>query len=130
MVQVVALRPFVPARDFAMSKLFYQALGCAITYDDAAIAIFKQDSFSFILQNYYVKEFADNCMLQLVVTDVDAWWRAHVDAETLAESFGVKSPRPPVMQAWGMKVGFVFDPSGVLWHVAEAVDLKTTPDQS
>ncbi len=24
------------------------------------------------------------------------------------------------LQPWGLKVGFVFDPSGVLWHVAEA----------
>ncbi len=24
------------------------------------------------------------------------------------------------LQSWGLKVGFVVDPSGVLWHVAEA----------
>lgn len=33
--------------------------------------------------------------------------------------FSVNAPRAPAMQNWGMKVGFIFDPSGVLWHVAE-----------
>ena len=118
MDDVLALRPFVPAKDFALSKRFYQALGFAPTHEDAEIAILKLGSFSFILQNFYVAEFADNCMVQLLVRDVDAWWR-RIDGATLVAEFGVKPPRAPAMQSWGMKVGFLFDPSGVLWHVAE-----------
>jgi uncharacterized glyoxalase superfamily protein PhnB len=57
-------------------------------------------------------------MAQILVRDVDAWWR-RIDAERLVAEFGVKPPRPPAVQSWGMKVGFIFDPSGVLWHVAE-----------
>jgi uncharacterized glyoxalase superfamily protein PhnB len=120
MEQVLGLRPFVPAKDFALSKRFYQALGFAITFQDAQIAMLKLESFSFILQDYYVQEFAENCMLQLLVRNADAWW-GRVDADKLVEEFAVKPPRPPAMQSWGMKVGFLFDPSGVLWHVAEAM---------
>jgi hypothetical protein len=27
--------------------------------------------------------------------------------------------RAPAMQSWGLRVGYVHDPSGVLWHVAQ-----------
>jgi hypothetical protein len=33
--------------------------------------------------------------------------------------FGVQAPKAPVMQPWGLRVAYVFDPCGVLWHVAE-----------
>jgi hypothetical protein len=118
MDQVLALRPFVPAKDFALSKRFYQTLGFALTLEDATIAILKLGSFSFILQNFYVPEHADNTMVQLLVREVDVWWQ-RIDAAKLVAEFAVKPPRAPAMQDWGLKVGFVFDPSGVLWHVAE-----------
>jgi hypothetical protein len=118
--QVLALRPFVPAQDFARSKLFYERLGFVATHADKDIVMLKQGSFSFILQNYFVKDWADNCMLQLLVRDADAWWRDHIDAAKLAADFAVKVPQVPAMQSWGMKVGFIWDPAGVLWHVGEA----------
>ncbi len=120
MEQVLSLRPFIPAQDFAASKRFYQALGFAITLDTPDLAILKQESFSFLLQNYYVREFAENCMVQLMVRNAEDWW-ARVDAPALVSAFGVREPRPPAIQSWGMKVGFLFDPSGVLWHVAGAI---------
>jgi len=119
MDQVLALRPFVPAKDFEQSKKFYQALGFVLTLEDAQIAILKQGSFSFILQKFYATEAAGNQMVQMLVRDADAWWRQHVDAAKLAASFDVKPPQAPTMQSWGLKVGFIWDPSGVLWHLAE-----------
>ncbi len=119
MDQVLALRPFVPAKDFALSKRFYQALGFALTHDAEDIAFLKLGSFSFILQDFYVQAAAENMMLQVLVRDVTAWWRG-IDADALVREFGVQPPRAPALQGWGMTVGFVFDPSGVLWHVAEA----------
>jgi len=118
MEQVLGLRPFVPAKDRAVSTRFYHALGFATTHEDGGVTILKQEAFSFILQEFYVKEFAENLMVQLLVRDADAWW-ARVDGAALAAEFGVRAPRAPTMQEWGMKVGFLFDPSGVLWHVAE-----------
>jgi uncharacterized glyoxalase superfamily protein PhnB len=37
----------------------------------------------------------------------------------LAKNFGVATPKPPAMQSWGLRIAYVVDPSGVLWHVAE-----------
>jgi hypothetical protein len=119
MKQVLDLRPFIPARDFALSTRFYHELGFAASYQDEQIALLDLDDFGINLQNFYVKEFAENCMLQLLVRDVDLWWQ-RIDRTRLVETFGVKPPRDPAMQSWGMKVGFLFDPSGVLWHVAQA----------
>ncbi|SAL43211.1 glyoxalase/bleomycin resistance protein/dioxygenase [Caballeronia peredens] len=119
MNQLLALRPFVPAKDFDLSKRFYEALGFRITHEDDNIAMLKAESFSFILQNFYVKELAENFMLQMLVRDVDAWWRDK-NPEALSERFAVNAARAPAIQSWGMKVGFLFDPSGVLWHVAES----------
>ena len=116
---ILALRPFIPARDYDLSRRFYEALGFVATHRDEDVMILKLGSFSVILQNFYVAEAAENLMVQVLVRDVDAWW-ARADPARLVEAFGVKSPKAPVMQSWGLKVGFLFDPSGVLWHVAEA----------
>jgi uncharacterized glyoxalase superfamily protein PhnB len=57
-------------------------------------------------------------MMQLMVDDLDAWW-AHIDSLELSKQFGVPSPKAPAMQSWGLRVAFVVDPAGVLWHVAQ-----------
>ena len=115
---ILGIRPFVPAKDFAVSMTFYEALGFRLTYRDSHIAIATLGGFSFILQNFYVEEFAKNCMLQMLVEDAHAWWAAH-DPAAVAAGFTVKPPIPPTLQHWGLVVGFIFDPSGVLWHIAE-----------
>ncbi len=120
MEQILAIRPFVPSQDYAKSIAFYEALGFTSTHHDSNVTILKQDSFSFILQSYYQKDFAENCMVQVMVRNANSWWRDHVDADHLVAAFGVKPPIPPKMQDWGLKVGFLFDPSGVLMHIAEA----------
>ena len=118
MSDVLALRPFVPAQDYAVSKRFYQALGFTLTLEDEHVSILKTGSFSFLLQSFYNRELAENLMVHLLVRDADAWWRTH-DPARLEGSYPIKPPRAPEMQPWGLKVGFVFDPSGVLWHIAE-----------
>jgi uncharacterized glyoxalase superfamily protein PhnB len=107
----------MPAKDFALSKAFYEALGFTKLLDDE-VAIFEIGSTGFILQAYYQKDWAENFMMQLMVDDLDAWW-AHIQTLDLPGRFGVQPPRPPKMQPWGLRVAYVFDPSGVLWHVSE-----------
>lgn len=119
MDQVLGLRPFVPAKDRALSTRFYEALGFATTHTNEHVTLLKMESFSFILQEFYLPALAENLMVQLLVRDADAWWRQRVDAAGLVAAFGVREPRAPAMQDWGLKVGFLFDPAGVLWHVAE-----------
>jgi uncharacterized glyoxalase superfamily protein PhnB len=113
-------RPFMPAKDFDLSKRFYEALGFEKVVD-GEVAIFNAGSGGFILQRYYQKEWAENFMMQLMVDDLDAWWE-HVAALDLSGAYGVPAPKPPVPQPWGLRVAYVVDPSGVLWHVAQRRD--------
>ena len=110
-------RAFLPSRDFEVSKGFYEAVGFEKVLD-GEVAIFNAGSGGFILQRFYQKEWAENFMMQLMVDDLDAWWR-HIQDLDLPRTFGVQAPKPPAMQSWGLRVGYVFDPSGVLWHVAQ-----------
>ncbi|MCB9897455.1 MAG: glyoxalase [Planctomycetes bacterium] len=110
-------RPFVPARDFGLSKRFYEALGFEKLLD-ADVAIFAAGSGGFILQPFDNEELAENFMMQLMVDDLDAWWE-HLASLDLPGCFGVQPPRAPAMQPWGLRIAYVIDPSGVLWHVAQ-----------
>jgi hypothetical protein len=110
-------RPFVPAKDFDLSKAFYEAVGFEKLLD-GDVAIFGAGSGGFILQRFYQKDLAGNFMMQLMVDDLDAWW-AHIEGLDLPGKFGVKPPRPPALQPWGLRIAYVFDPSGVLWHIGE-----------
>ena len=35
------VRPFLPAKDFKVSKKFYTALGCTLIYDSDNLALFE-----------------------------------------------------------------------------------------
>jgi catechol 2,3-dioxygenase-like lactoylglutathione lyase family enzyme len=111
-------RPFLPAKHFETSKKFYETLGFTKVLD-GDVAIFQIGSTGFILQNYFQKEWAHNFMMQLMVDDLDAWW-AHVSSLDLPARFGVTAPKAPAVQPWGLRVAYVVDPSGVLWHIAQA----------
>jgi catechol 2,3-dioxygenase-like lactoylglutathione lyase family enzyme len=112
-----ALRPFLPSEDFAVSRAFYEALGFEKLLD-TEVAIFRIGTTAFILQRPYDPPVEGSFMMQLMVDDLDAWW-AHIERLDLTARFGVAPPRPPAMQPWGLRVAYVIDPAGVLWHVAE-----------
>ncbi|MGZ3306544.1 MAG: VOC family protein [Asticcacaulis sp.] len=115
----IVARPFLPAKDFALSKAFYEALGFKKLLD-SEVAIFAcGGAGGFVLQNAYVEDWAGNFMMQLMVEDLDGWW-THISGLDLAGRFGVTAPKPPKMQPWGLRVAYVYDPSGVLWHVCQA----------
>jgi uncharacterized glyoxalase superfamily protein PhnB len=117
-------RPFLPTKDLALSTRFYEALGFEKVLDGGDVAIFDAGSSGFILTSFYQKEFAENFMMQLMVDDLDAWWE-HIVALDLKNRFGVPAPKPPAMQPWGLRIAYVIDPCGVLWHVAQR--RKDTP---
>ena len=111
------VRPFLPTKDFEESKRFYEAMGFEKTLD-SEVAIFKAGSGGFILQRHFQEDWAGNFMMQLMVDDLDTWW-SHIESLDLPNRFGVASPKPPAMQPWGLRIAYVVDPSGVLWHIAE-----------
>jgi len=115
---VLDLKTFIPARDFALSRKFYQEIGFRENFANAEVAEFECGSFRFLLQNYYVQEFAASFMMQLLVTDTATWWSRLMNLELPQRYPGIML-RAPTMQPWGLKILYLSDPSGVLWHIAE-----------
>ena len=115
------MRPFVPAKDFETSVNFYADLGFTVRRIDTGLAAMELGPFSFLLQNFFVEQWAHNFMMQLQVNDLDRWWQ-HIESLDLAAKYGVQPPRAPAVQPWGLTVTYVFDPAGVLWHVVQKPD--------
>jgi hypothetical protein len=113
------LRPFIPARDFALSRKFYAGLGWD-TRDvaDGLALVQLADRQHFYIQDYYIREVAENCMLHLTVADAQAWYR-HVSTVLKGNRFSDARVQPPKLQPYGAVVTFVHDPSGVLLHLCE-----------
>jgi catechol 2,3-dioxygenase-like lactoylglutathione lyase family enzyme len=110
-------RPFLPTKDLARSSAFYQALGFEKVFQ-GDVVIFAVGRTSFILQSYYEETWAKNTMMQVLVDDLDGWWE-RVVALDLPKAFDAAPPKPPKMQPWGLRVAFIYDPAGVLWHFTE-----------
>jgi len=100
----VEIKAFVPARDFAVSKRFYQDLGFTLAWSSDNLAYLRHGHSSFLLQNFYNKEHAGNFMMHLLVEDVEAWWQ-HVEAQKLTGKYGVtgRAARRPGMGHAGFR---------------------------
>jgi uncharacterized glyoxalase superfamily protein PhnB len=115
---VTDLKTFVPAKDAELSKKFYTDLGFTINWSDEQIAELQIGSFRFLLQTFYVAEHAGNFMMSLNVEDADAWWE-HIRRQEIAKKYPGIVCTPPAMQPWGIRVLYLSDPTGVLWHITD-----------
>jgi hypothetical protein len=75
-LKAIEIKAFVPARDFAFSKQFYEDLGFTVAWSDSDLAYLHCGDCSFLLQNFYQPEHAGNFMMHMLVPDVEAWWAA------------------------------------------------------
>jgi uncharacterized glyoxalase superfamily protein PhnB len=116
--KALSIRAFIPARDMDISRSFYKDLGFEQTWGDDSACGMQLDDCGIILQKFYVKEHAENFMMALNVQDLDAWWR-HIQALDLKGKYGIGMVKAPAMQPWGIRVLYICDPTGVLWHIAE-----------
>ena len=123
--KIRAFRPFLPAKEFETSLRFYKALGFETYPLGETLAEINLGTHAFLLQGHYVKEWAENTVMHVLVEDVDAWWQ-HIESLDLARRFGVSPPAPPRAEPWGLTVAYIFDPSGVLWHFAQAAPENPT----
>ena len=119
----VEVKAFVPARDFALSMQFYEALGYIRASVFDGIAYLHCGNSSFLLQDFFAREHADNFQMHLLVEKVDDW---HQKATGVAETFSVKIGQPED-QPWAMRDFTLFDPSGVLWRIAQNIPRKALP---
>src|SRR5262249_31399287 len=101
------LKAFVPARDFALSKQFYQDLGFVVAWSSDDLAHLRHGTSAFLLQKFYNKDHADNFMMSLIVADVEAWWR-QIQAQQIVEKYGVKVD-PPADRPWGQRALAIID---------------------
>lgn len=120
----VELRAFLPAKDFNLSRRFYQDLGFAETWSSDDLAEFYAGRSSFLLQRFYQKDLAENLMMHLLVEDVDAWWR-HVVAKELAQKYGVRA-EPPEDRPWGIRDFILNDPTLVLWRIGQDISARSS----
>ena len=115
----IDLRAFVPARDLELSKAFYTELGFTVNWSNAEIAEIQVGASRFLLQKFYVAEHAGNFMMSLSVEDADSWWE-HIQQREMAKKYPGIICKPPAMQPWGIRVLYLSDPSGVLWHITDS----------
>ncbi|QNH63914.1 glyoxalase [Hymenobacter sediminicola] len=116
-LHICSLRPFIGAKDFTVSRSFYQAWGFSEIVLSPAMSLFTLEGVSFYLQNAYVPEWIDNTMLFLEVADVEHYWQEVTALDLPGRFLGVRV-LPIRHEDWG-KQGFIHDPAGVLWHIGE-----------
>ena len=119
----IQIKAFVPAKDFDLSKRFYQDLGFELAWDSDDLATLRTGEDAFLLQKFYSKEHADNFMMHLLVDDVEAWWRR---AKDVAAKYGVKAA-PPEDRPWAQRAFTLIDPTGVLWWIAQNIGPPAPP---
>ena len=102
---VKAMRPMVPAKDYETSKRFYLDLGFRPQQLGERLFEMQLGTFSFILQDYYVQDWANNFVMHVLVTDLDRWWQ-HISGLDLPGRYGVKT-LPPKQESWGVVAGVV-----------------------
>lgn len=106
---VTGIKAFVPAKDLERSMQFWNG---------PDIAELQIGSVRFLLQLFFVETHAGNFMMSLNVEDVDAWWE-YIERQEMAKKCPGIMCRPPQMQPWGIRVRYLSDPTGVLWHITD-----------
>ena len=110
-MDIKEIRPFVPSKDYDLSKSFYESLGFKGESAGPDLTIFQKSGCTFFLQRYYNEEFANNLMLQLVVENIDAAYGLVSGLNEVKHSEIKREPWGSVVYLWG--------PSGELWHITE-----------
>ena len=115
----IEAKAYVPAKDFALSKRFYQDLGFDLVWSSDDLAYLPTRQLQLPLAEFLQEEHADNFMMHLLVKDVEAWWQ-HVEVQGLPAKYGVMV-EPPADRSWGIRDFVVVDPTGVLWRIGQNI---------
>jgi hypothetical protein len=112
MPTITELVVYVPAKDFEVSKRFYAAMGFELTEGFGGTMDCRLGGAVFRLQDYYVKDWADNFMMKFDVDDIDAW---HERAGKVIDNGDLGAARRDEIQKVGdARIFHVWDPCGVL----------------
>ena len=111
-LNITEIKAFIPAKDFELSKKFYEDIGFTKASDGNGIAHFHFDDCSFLLQDFYEPEHCNNFMMHILVEDIEAW-HSKIEASGVAEKYTVKISQVSE-QPWGMLDFVMHDPSCAL----------------
>lgn len=109
------IQPFIPTKDFELSKQFYVDFEFEIAYEDQDLILFKKDKVSFFIQRYYIKEWAENTMIQLYVDDLEVLL---VKIKKLKETYDMIKYTEIKDVHYGQTIHLI-DPAGVLLHLTK-----------
>jgi len=112
-----SIRPFIGAKDYRLSRQFYQDMGFKEHILSHQMSYFETDGLGFYLQDAYVKDWIDNSMVFMEVDDVLRFWK-ELQALNLNAKYDTVKLVPVRELEWGREC-FLHDPSGVLWHFGE-----------
>lgn len=115
-MMINSCKVYVPAKDFALSQRFYEALGFTLTPGWGGTVDCELGAMKFRLQDYYVADWAGNFMFVLGVDDAQAWYDRAI---ALKEEFPTIRVKPPeqvndARDGTTDVVTHLVDPSGVL----------------
>ncbi len=116
-LETKSIRAFIGAKDYEVSRSFYRDLGFDEKIISEKMSLFTKGELHFYLQDYYVKEWIENSMILLEVSDVDSYWLFLQALELDKKYAGIKLI-PIQENSWGREC-LLIDPSGVLWHFAQ-----------
>ena len=113
---------FIPCHNFNESCAFYQSIGFSVGTPQegdtkTASAVYANQG-EIILQDFYVKEWAENTMMTLTVDDLESFTQKVSKYQSNHPESSVRL-QPPNDYGWGLQI-HLLDPSGVLWHVFQS----------
>jgi hypothetical protein len=109
---IIDLLIYTPAKDFEMSKRFYADLGFDMTEGWGGTMDCRLGGAAFRLQNYYVKDWAENFMMRFGVEDIPGWYE---HAKRVIDNGNYANARVSKPEMAGDTLIFhVWDPCGVL----------------
>ncbi|MGB3468817.1 MAG: glyoxalase [Cyclobacteriaceae bacterium] len=113
-----SIRAFIGCKDYSESREFYRLMGFKETeLGDKMCYITIDDQSGFYLQDAYVKDWVDNSMLFLELTNLDQI-HAELAALRLQDRYELVRLSEIRQLDWGREF-FLHDPSGILWHIGE-----------
>ena len=115
--KVTSIRAFIGAKDYELSRNFYLDLGFEEKKIAPKMSYFRLGDFGFYLQDAYVKDWVNNTMLFLEVKDLETHLLRMKSLE-LDKTYKKVRISHIHYNDWG-KEFFLYDPSGILWHIGE-----------
>lgn len=116
-MKFISLEPFVPSgNNFDSSKQLFQELGFKINWDAGDYIGFQRDDCKFILQKYENREFAENFMINVKISNAEEFYK-ELNEKQLSQKFGIRINKP-TQQPYGIEVNII-DIAGVCWHFVQ-----------